>query len=484
MTKKSPAMRKREAALEAANKSDMSMKVGGFHGSEQASSNSTRDMNTLQVENKTKKILKNCVDDEQKMTFLRNFIEKTNIKKELTVILGSNPSPAALYSSITNDLTIEEKNRLTRELGIDTRTETLGNGKVITFHTELVKPEDIETKTRLSKFNPRGYSASSMKDISEVEVLDIMQTIEKRQDQVAIGRRAEDGVIEVIDGSRRRLGCLKRDVIFAIEVTEDYLDAVDVNYLFESKDQVEKSKREFNPVEKGNIFKEFLAAGGTIEEITKIYSIQERQISKCIKAFEVIPEKLLTLVYSRSKLGMRLLEDLIVISGVLNSLDEDSKSKLYDLLDDNFTKMSQLEEYSDDLVIDAEPHKQIGIINKFNKKFVDSMMSIVSKDGFLEADSSIGSKSFKNVFKKRVGRVNQKLDVKNTGGGKTTTLKLTHFTEDDIASIIELIRLNQESPDRILELKSEMIEGSQDDAQEGTIKADSAANEPLEKQEA
>lgn len=89
--------------------------------------------------------------------------------------------------------------------------------EVVQFELTRIAAQDIESKTFVFSENAREQSF-----LNEHALSDVLATLkDKGQQYPAVGRRSEDGRIEVLDGSRRRMSCILAQKEFMIYVAEN-----------------------------------------------------------------------------------------------------------------------------------------------------------------------------------------------------------------------------------------------------------------------
>lgn len=106
------------------------------------------------------------------------------------------------------------------------RTFTLKSGAVARFTLTKVLHDDIETQTYVDA----AVNGRDQAFLTKESVGDISRTITLQQFFPAIGREV-DGLIEVLDGSRRRAACLYSGMPFEVLVTKDALSLSDARQL-------------------------------------------------------------------------------------------------------------------------------------------------------------------------------------------------------------------------------------------------------------
>lgn len=89
--------------------------------------------------------------------------------------------------------------------------------EMVTFELVRISASDIAEQTVVFAENAREQSF-----LNEHALSDVLATLKERGQQYpAVGRKREDGKIEVLDGSRRRMSCILAEKDFLIYVAEN-----------------------------------------------------------------------------------------------------------------------------------------------------------------------------------------------------------------------------------------------------------------------
>lgn len=156
----------------------------------------------------------------------------------------------------------------------------IAGSDVVTFELQKILSDDIATKTRVFDQNAREQSF-----LNEHALSDILSTLKERGQQYpAVGRLLNDGSIEVLDGSRRRMACLIADQDFLIYVGEN-ISADHAKFLSD----VANAHKPLSLYEKG---KEMLAKLDAREAedqkaLAKMFQCSEALVSGALKAADL-----------------------------------------------------------------------------------------------------------------------------------------------------------------------------------------------------
>lgn len=423
------------------------MTIGGIAGAGKAENEANSQKISIQVRNQFKRITDAIKEDPSKIGQLRELIahsESANLLFQATIPELTISEIGAIFM---NKLPLDERNKISESLGVSVRKETYADGSEVVYTTILIPHDEIESKTKVSHLNPRGYSSQDPNDISEIEVSDILQTIDNKQEASVIGYMGKDGLIHIVDGSRRRLACIKAGILLKVDLADRELDANLLSFILEQTDKANESKRMFNPVEKGIMYENLLESGLPIEEVMKRFGVKERYISDCIKISK-ISDKMLNLVYSRSRIGMPLLKSLKVIDDAISTKSPEEQKSIWDSIQEKRSELFALPEFGEDFILKIEDNEQVNLINKNNKRIVKEIETLLSTMGAIDQVSQRSTPSFQTVFTKSKGRVKQKVEYKTSpkGKGSVSTIKLTNFTEEQVKAALDFLEKQSESP--------------------------------------
>ncbi|MFS1427138.1 hypothetical protein LMH73_008250 [Vibrio splendidus] len=201
------------------------------------------------------------------------------------------------------------------------KTRVLAREEEYTFRIVEIPAGQVEAMTRVSKLNPRDQDW-----LTEVDVSDLAVTMPKEQAETAYAVRGEDGIIEVFDGSRRRLNAIMMGLPLRVYVTDDTLTVDD----FVVYDQTTEAKLGRSQRENGVFWKMLIdTAGYTVESIADKFSFTTKHVENCLK-FANIDSRLVGLAYAPSRLGAGNLKKLQEIE-LLSSMSPDDIESLMEM---------------------------------------------------------------------------------------------------------------------------------------------------------
>lgn len=147
----------------------------------------------------------------------------------------------------------------------------------VAFELVRISADEIESKTRVFAQNAREQSF-----LNEHALSDILSTLKTRGQQYpAVGRRNKEGVIEVLDGSRRRMSCIFAKKDFLIYVAEN-IETKHAKFLSD----VANAHKPLSLYEKGKEMQALLDSGeaGDQKSLAHIYQCSEALVSGALKA--------------------------------------------------------------------------------------------------------------------------------------------------------------------------------------------------------
>lgn len=187
----------------------------------------------------------------------------------------------------------EQAKAVTEKLEI-TRTRILARDIEFIFNLEIIPAGKVEERTVVSDLNPRDQTW-----LTEVDVSDIALTMSKEQTEVAYGIKRPDGVIEVFDGSRRRLNAIKEGLSLKVYVTSEPLDVDD----FVVFDQATEAKVPRSQRDNGIYWAKLIESGKyDIDSIAKMYGFTTKYVDNCLK-YASIGDIFIGVAYAPSRLG-------------------------------------------------------------------------------------------------------------------------------------------------------------------------------------
>lgn len=152
--------------------------------------------------------------------------------------------------------------------------------QMVTFELVKIPAADVEKQTYVFDQNAREQSF-----LNELALSDILDTLRERGQQYpAVGRKTEDGRIEVLDGSRRRMACLLAKQDFLIYVGEK-ISSEHAKFLSD----VANAHKPLSLYEKGKEMQAKLDSGEAADqkELAKIFQCSEALVSGALKAADL-----------------------------------------------------------------------------------------------------------------------------------------------------------------------------------------------------
>lgn len=149
--------------------------------------------------------------------------------------------------------------------------------QVITFELMTIAAAEIEQKTQVFAENAREQAF-----LNEHALADILSTLRERGQQYpAVGRKTASGMIEVLDGSRRRKSCLLANRDFLIYVAEG-INSEHAKFLSD----VANAHKPLSLYEKGREMQLKLEAGEAEDQkaLAKMFQCSEALVSGALKA--------------------------------------------------------------------------------------------------------------------------------------------------------------------------------------------------------
>ncbi|KYN91203.1 chromosome partitioning protein ParB [Vibrio cidicii] len=165
----------------------------------------------------------------------------------------------------------------------------------VTFELVRIAAQEVEQKTVVFAENAREQAF-----LNEHALSDVLSTLKERGQQYpAVGRRAADGKIEVLDGSRRRMSCILAKQDFLIYVA-DNISAEQAKFLSD----VANAHKPLSLYEKGKEMQAKLDKGEAEDQkaLAKMFQCSEALVSGALKAAS-LPLELLQAYPNVSELG-------------------------------------------------------------------------------------------------------------------------------------------------------------------------------------
>ena len=167
--------------------------------------------------------------------------------------------------------------------------------ETVAFELVKIAADDIKDKTLVFSENAREQAF-----LTEHALSDILSTLRDRGQQYpAVGRLLENGQIEVLDGSRRRMACLLAHQDFLIYVANN-IQSTQAKFLSD----VANAHKPLSLFERGKEMQNLLVAGKVADqkELASYCQCSEALVSGALKA-AALPMPLLMAYPSVSELG-------------------------------------------------------------------------------------------------------------------------------------------------------------------------------------
>ncbi|WP_087025424.1 ParB/RepB/Spo0J family partition protein [Thaumasiovibrio subtropicus] len=165
----------------------------------------------------------------------------------------------------------------------------------VSFELVTVAADEVASKTRVFEENAREQAF-----LTEHALADILITLQERGQQFpAVGRWCEDGTIEVLDGSRRRMACIHSSKPFLVYVAHG-ITTKHAKFLSD----VANAHKPLSLYERGKEMQAMLSRGDVTDqkELAKVCQCSEALVSGALKAAD-LPMELLMAYPSVSELG-------------------------------------------------------------------------------------------------------------------------------------------------------------------------------------
>ncbi|ENH6781949.1 TPA: hypothetical protein I7190_16960 [Vibrio vulnificus] len=196
------------------------------------------------------------------------------------------------------------------------KTLILGDPQPYVFRKYVIEAGKVASETRVSSLNPRSQTW-----LSSIDVEDIDKTMSKQQKEEAYGYEGEDGVIELFDGSRRRLNAIEKTLPLEVFVSDRPITLAD----FVVYDQQTEAKLGRSARDNGVFWKKIIEENElTAKDVADMYGFSEKHVNNCIE-FANINEDLIGLSYAPSRLGAG---NLTKLKSLENKLDAEQIASL------------------------------------------------------------------------------------------------------------------------------------------------------------
>ncbi|ARC94030.1 chromosome partitioning protein ParB [Vibrio coralliilyticus] len=191
--------------------------------------------------------------------------------------------------------------------------------EMVTFELVRISASDIAEQTVVFAENAREQSF-----LNEHALSDVLATLKERGQQYpAVGRKREDGKIEVLDGSRRRMSCILAEKDFLIYVAEN-INGEHAKFLSD----VANAHKPLSLYEKGKEMQAKLESGEAEDQkaLAKMFQCSEALVSGALKAAD-LPLTLLQAYPNVADLGR---PTIVKLHKQFNELSEANRGKLLD----------------------------------------------------------------------------------------------------------------------------------------------------------
>ncbi len=188
---------------------------------------------------------------------------------------------------------------------------------LVEFELIQIPANEIEARTFVFAENAREQSF-----LNEHALSDVLVTLKEHGQQYpAVGRKTQDGKIEVLDGSRRRKSCLLAQKAFLIYVAED-IGLEEAKFLSD----VANAHKPLSLYEKGKEMLHKLESGEASDQkaLAQMFQCSEALVSGALKAAS-LPLELLQAYPNVSDLGR---PTMVKLHKQYNELDEKSQQSL------------------------------------------------------------------------------------------------------------------------------------------------------------
>ncbi|WP_074371991.1 ParB/RepB/Spo0J family partition protein [Vibrio spartinae] len=190
---------------------------------------------------------------------------------------------------------------------------------LVTFELQRIPADRIATQTTVFERNAREQSF-----LNEHALSDILSTLQDRGQQYpAVGRRSTDGMIEVLDGSRRRMACILANQDFLVYVAGG-INEEHAKFLSD----VANAHKPLSLYEKGKEMQAKLDSGEAEDQkaLAKMFQCSEALVSGALKAAD-LPLELLQAYPNVVELGR---PTIVKLHKQYSVLDEEQREQLLD----------------------------------------------------------------------------------------------------------------------------------------------------------
>lgn len=191
--------------------------------------------------------------------------------------------------------------------------------ELISFELVRIPADCVEEQTVVFADNAREQSF-----LNEHALSDVLTTLRERGQQYpAVGRRNADGLIEVLDGSRRRMSCILAEKEFLVYVAEG-INEQHAKFLSD----VANAHKPLSLYEKGKEMLAKLESGEAEDQkaLAKIFQCSEALVSGALKAAD-LPLELLQAYPNVAELGR---PTIVKLHKQYNELTKEQQTELVD----------------------------------------------------------------------------------------------------------------------------------------------------------
>ncbi|WP_394244883.1 ParB/RepB/Spo0J family partition protein [Vibrio astriarenae] len=189
--------------------------------------------------------------------------------------------------------------------------------ELISFELIRIPATEVEAQTVVFSENAREQSF-----LNEHALSDVLTTLRERGQQYpAVGRRNAQGLIEVLDGSRRRMSCILAEKEFLVYVAEG-INEQHAKFLSD----VANAHKPLSLYEKGKEMQAKLESGEAEDQkaLAKIFQCSEALVSGALKAAD-LPLELLQAYPNVAELGR---PTIVKLHKQFNEMGSDQQSQL------------------------------------------------------------------------------------------------------------------------------------------------------------
>jgi ParB family chromosome partitioning protein len=181
----------------------------------------------------------------------------------------------------------------------------LHSGVEVEFRLRSISAEDVESKTFVDgKVNGRDQALLSRQNVSDISV-----SMSDNQFYTIFAYTTEDGLIGIIDGSRRRFAAIENGLGLELYVCSDSISRSDLIFL--ARDM--QTAKPHTMREDGAIFNQLVLDGVKVAEISSTFKKSESYVSRCLDVFK-LDKSLLMFFQDPSSIGARVMVALVKVN--------------------------------------------------------------------------------------------------------------------------------------------------------------------------